>query len=304
MKLPNFFILGAPKCGTTALSVYLREHPQVFMCTPKEPHYFAEEFPRYRIVERWDDYLGLFSGAESRHAAVGEASVFHLYSAVAIPRLLERIPRARLIVLLRNPVELARAMHSQVLLTRDETVTSFEEAWRLCDARRRGASVPPGCREVKILLYDQIAAIGAQLKRLLECAPRERVKWWFFDDFVRDPGRIYREVLQFLELADDGRKSFPQVNGRLRSRVQCLAQLTQKPPRAWVQAAAIGRRMLGVQYWGVLDFLRRINTVPARPPALPVELQAQMREHFAPDVRLLASITGRNLDHWLRAPAH
>lgn len=304
MKLPNFFILGAPKCGTTALSVYLRDHPQVFMCTPKEPHYFAEEFPRYRIVERWEDYAALFSRANSAHVAVGEASVFHLYAAGAVPRLLERCPGARLIVLLRNPVELAPAMHSQVLLTRDEHVTSFAKAWRLCEARRRGKAIPSSCREPKILLYDRIAEVGGQLRRLLEQVSRERVRWWFFEDFKRDPGRIYREVLEFLELPDDGRQDFAQVNGRLRSRVQCLAQLTQKPPRAWVQAAAIGRRMLGVQYWGVLDFLRRINTVPARSPALPVELEAQMREHFAPDVRLLASITGRNLDHWLRAPAH
>lgn len=304
MKLPNFFILGAPKCGTTALSVYLREHPQVFMCTPKEPHYFAEEFPRYRIVERWEDYAALFSGANSGHAAVGEASVFHLYAAGAVPRLLERCPGARLIVLLRNPIELAAAMHSQVLLTRDETVPSFEKAWRLCEARRRGKAVPSSCREAKILLYDRIAEVGGQVWRLLEHAPRERVRWWFFDDFKRDPGRIYREVLAFLGLADDGRSEFPPVNTRLRSRLQCVAHFTQKPPAAWKCASAFSKRLLGVQYWGVLDFLRRINTTSAAPRPLSADLEAELREHFAPDVRLLAAITGRNLDHWLRPRVH
>ena len=74
MRKPNFFIVGAPKCGTTALSEYLREHPQVFMSRPKEPHHFATDMPRYRFTKNEADYLDLFSGADDSHTAIGEAS--------------------------------------------------------------------------------------------------------------------------------------------------------------------------------------------------------------------------------------
>ena len=63
MTRPNFFIVGAPKCGTTALSEYLREHPNAFLCQPKEPHYFATDFPTHRYVTKEEAYLKLFREA-------------------------------------------------------------------------------------------------------------------------------------------------------------------------------------------------------------------------------------------------
>lgn len=75
MRKPTFFIIGAPKCGTTALSEYLREHPNVFVSIPKEPHYFAEDFVRYRRVETLKDYMDIFRSASDKHFTVGEVSV-------------------------------------------------------------------------------------------------------------------------------------------------------------------------------------------------------------------------------------
>ena len=72
---PNFFIVGAPKCGTTALSHYLRQHPRIFFSLPKEPHYFATDLPRYRMVTHEPAYLEYFRGAGPQHTAVGEGSV-------------------------------------------------------------------------------------------------------------------------------------------------------------------------------------------------------------------------------------
>ena len=81
MKKPNFFIIGAPKCGTTALARYLSEHNDIFMCQPKEPNYFSSDLPmRQPGVESIDEYLNLFSDADDSCKAVGEASVWYLYS--------------------------------------------------------------------------------------------------------------------------------------------------------------------------------------------------------------------------------
>ena len=104
-RRPNFFIVGAPKCGTTAMTTYLRDHPQIFMPLQKEPHYFAEDYPIFREVWTEKQYLHLFRSADSSHLAVGEASVWYLYSDHALPRIKAFAPDARIIVQVRNPVD-------------------------------------------------------------------------------------------------------------------------------------------------------------------------------------------------------
>ena len=153
MTKPNFFIIGAPKCGTTALSEYLREHPNIYMCTPKEPHYFDYDFEQYREVETLDEYLGLFEAATTEHIAIGEASACYLYSSVALEDIYQFAPQAKIIVMLRNPVDLAYSYHSQLLYASDENVPDFEQAWRLQDIRREGKKIPPRCRDSALLQY-------------------------------------------------------------------------------------------------------------------------------------------------------
>jgi hypothetical protein len=78
MTAPNFILVGAPKSGTTALATYLRAHPRIFMCVPKEPGYFASDLPAHRYVSSWDEYQALFLGAGREHVAVGEASILYM----------------------------------------------------------------------------------------------------------------------------------------------------------------------------------------------------------------------------------
>jgi hypothetical protein len=302
MKLPNFFIVGAPKCGTTTLFEQLRRHPSVFMCEPKEPQYFAADFPRYRYVCEWRDYAALFDAAHERHAAVGEASALYLYSQCAIPDLLARFPGARLIVMLRNPVEMATSMHAQVLYDGDEDVEALEGAWNRCSARARGELIPKSCRDAKVLLYDRIARLGFQLQRLLEVAPRENVMWIFREELMEKPAAVYRDVLTFLGLEDDGRTDLPLANTRKERRSQLLLmatgrvlRFTSNPP-VWLLRT---RRALGLERVGIMGVLEWLNTRPARESGLSREPKVRMLETFRPDIRLLEELTGRNLHHWL-----
>ena len=83
-KKPNFFIVGAPKCGTTSLHGYLEDHPLVFVCNPKEPGYFAKDFPGSQVVKTKENYLNLFEKASKNHKAKGESSTVYLYSKRAL----------------------------------------------------------------------------------------------------------------------------------------------------------------------------------------------------------------------------
>ncbi len=303
MTAPNFILVGAPKSGTTALATYLRAHPRIFMCVPKEPGYFASDLPAHRYVSSWDEYQALFLGAGREHVAVGEASILYMYSDSAITEIRRRLPSARLLVMLRNPVELAVSMHAQALRTRDETVTDFAAAWALCADRRAGHHVPPHCRDNKILLYDRLPLLGLQLQRLLDVFQKAQVGWWFFDDFAADPARVYCEVLSFLGVSFDGRDNFPRVNERTRARSQALAQFTQKTPKPLVRAAMYVKQRAGIERLGVLKTLRNANFAPVREQAVAPGLLDEMRTHFAPDICLLETLTGRNLANWRGAAA-
>jgi hypothetical protein len=298
---PNFFILGAPKCGTTALSEYLREHPRAFVSQPKEPHYFCEDFDYYYAPGRRSEehYLRLFDAAGPEHLAVGEASVWYLYSADAARNIAAFDPAARAVVMVRNPVDLVPSLHSQLLYMLDEDEPDVARAWELQDARARGERLPPRVRVPEFLQYGEAARLGAQLRRVHEHLPSEQVLVLVFDDLRADTGAVYRRVLDFLGLPDDGRADFPRVNENKVHRAGAVARFTQRPPAALVSVARGVKRVTGAERLGVLDRVRRGNRQVTRRGEIDPELAAELRAHFADDVGELGELIGRDLGSWL-----
>jgi hypothetical protein len=297
VRQPDFFIVGAPKCGTTALSEYLRGHSAVFVSTPKEPHYFCEDFDYYyRPGERsLEHYLRLFDDAGPGHAAVGEASVWYLYSERAVPAILEFAPSARIVAMVRDPVEMVPSLHSQMRYAMDEDVDDVETAWRLQDARAEGRSIPPTCRVPEFLQYRRACALGWQIQRLMATVPPEQLRVIVLDDLRRDARAVYLDTLGFLGVPDDGRTDFPRVNANKVHRAGRLARLTQRPPRALVRAAEGVKRVTGRERLGVLQRVRERNrSVEARSEPSP-EFLAELREFFADDVALLERLLDRDL---------
>lgn len=301
-RRPDFFILGAPKCGTTALSEYLREHPRVFVSTPKEPHYFCDDFDYYYAPGRRSEehYLHLFDGAADDDLAVGEASVWYLYSATAARNIMEFDPAARVIVMVRNPVELVPSLHSQLCYMLDETEPDPAVAWGLQEARRRGERLPSTARVPEFLQYGEAAKLGAQVRRVLDVVPREQVKVLVMDDLRADAGAVYRDTLAFLGVPDDGRTEFPRVNENKVHQSAAVARLTQRPPSALVSVARGVKRVTGVQRLGVLDRVRRGNRQVTRREEISPEFAQRLRDHFREDVAELGELIGRDLGDWTR----
>ena len=126
--VPNFFLAGAPKCGTTSLSEYLRAHPNVFMCCPKEPFYFDDDLTRIHAVGSFDDYLALFRNCGEEHLAVGEASTCYLFSRNAMKRIHAFNDEAKIIVMFRNPADFLPSLHAELLFNFNEDQEDFTEA--------------------------------------------------------------------------------------------------------------------------------------------------------------------------------
>ncbi len=298
MPRPNFFIAGAPKCGTTALSEYLRANPQVFVSDPKEPHYFASDFDRLRVVDTERAYEKLFDDASPQHRAIGEASTGYLYSAVALERIKAYAPGARLIAMLRNPVDLAYSWHSQRLYATDETVEDFETAWRLQDERRRGESIPAQCRHVEFLYYRDVALLGAQVARMGALFPAEQIHTVLFDDLEASPRQVYVDTLRFLGVDDDGRDTFPRINEARAHRHPLIGRLTQNPPAPIRAAVRTAKRVLGIGRLGLLDPLRKWNAAPKTRAPLSAEFREELREAFRDDIEQLEAVIGRDLSAW------
>lgn len=284
---PSFFLVGAPKAGTTSLYQWLRSHPDIFLPSVKEPHWFNLDDGLGNIFTL-AEYESLFKDAPARAVAIGEATPWYLSSASAIEGILAYQPNARFIVCLRNPCDLAPAMHAEMYIQGLEGL-DFATAWRVQDERRRGRRIPAFARATRPYQFGECCRLGEQLEFLLSRAGRDRVLPVLLDDVKADARAQYLRVLDFLGAPDDGRRDFPLANGRRTFRRPRLARLRY--------AVRTAKARLGVtRGLGLLSRAHERNIVPAdRPEELPADLRAELRQYFAPDVALLGSLIGRNL---------
>ncbi|MEW8012319.1 MAG: sulfotransferase [Candidatus Thiodiazotropha sp.] len=298
---PNFFIVGAPKCGTTALADYLGDHPQVFMSTPKEPHYFADNFPGYRVVSDLDGYLSLFSGADLDTPVVGEASVYYLYSKTAVANIKAFDPDARLVVMLRNPVDMVHSLHTQLLFTLNENEPDFMTAWRLQGDRLSGKFIPKYCKDTAMLQYHAVANYSEQLKRLYKHFPKEQVKIILFDDFKDDVRHTYEDVLDFLNLYSDERANFDVVNASHIQRSKLLSVMLRVKPKPIRQMWAMAKKLTGasdeigqkIGHW-----LEKSNTRYHARKSLTKNERVIIAASFKEDINMLENLLDRSLESW------
>ena len=296
MAKPNFFIIGAPKCGTTSLSEYLRTHPQIFMSTPKEPHYFSSDI-HDRGGLSYESYLSLFAKADPKvHKAIGEGSTGYLVSERAITEILKFDPEARFIVMLRNPVEMVQSLHSERIVNGLEDILDFEEAWRAEKDRKVGKRVPFSCANPKHLFYSEWASYSVQIERLFAAVQKNRVHIILFDDFASDPKGVYEGVLKFLDVPADGRNEFPKIRESQKVRSVWLQQFLL----SLGEFAAAFKKRTGMNWnLGLHRSLRRGNVSPGKRASISQDFRSELVEYFRMDVKKTSKLLGRDLTHWL-----
>jgi len=298
---PNFFIIGAPKSGTTALSQYLGTHPNVFFSRVKEPHFFDLDTSK-RVKAGLQTYLSLFSEADpDLHKAVGEGSTGYLYSKVAVSEILKFNPDSKFIVMLRNPVDLVRAWHSEMYYEGVEDIRDFESAWRLEEERRQGRRIPYPCWEPKKLFYSEWGKLGDQVERLLSVVARDKLKVIVFDDFITDTREVYAQVLSFLGVPLDGKDDFETINESRVLRYPWLQRslaYTANQVR-WIRAISGLNLRWGL---GLSQRLLLLNSKPSPRRSIAPELRAELNEFFREDVHKLSKLVDRDLSYWVANP--
>jgi hypothetical protein len=189
---PNFFIVGAQKAGTTSLYFYLKEIPQVYMSPVKELFYFAPHAVQTSVVDVIRDkkeYLKLFKNARG-YVAVGEATPIYLWDPDAPKLIHQTVPHARIIIILRDPIERAYSNYLMKMKYSGMKSSFYDELIRDYKSQEKlfGRSQ----------LYVEFGMYYKQVKRYFDIFGREQVKVIMFEEFVQHPEQSVNEVLAFL----------------------------------------------------------------------------------------------------------
>lgn len=302
-----FFIVGAPRCGTSALSSYLRKHPSVCFSLPKETNFFFNAKNGVSPAILKSQFMkAFFAPVEDQTQILGDGSVSTLYSAQTLLRVQESFPDAKFIVMLREPVSLMRSYHARMVYINQETEQDFETAWNLQEARAKGRSIPKSCYDPRMLQYWKVGSLGRYTAQLFDLVGRENCLAVLFDDFTRDTLTTYRETLEFLDLPDDGRTKFQRKNlhsGYKNAFLQGIYSGTALGP--------LGRKMatqprhlarLARMTRSIRKKIRNRNRVFLEVQPFDADLAGRLREFFREDIEQLSHLLQRDLGHWLSPP--
>lgn len=300
-RRPDFFIIGAPKSGTTAMTHYLSSHPEIFMAR-KEMHLFGADLEFGARLPRCDQetYLTEFEQANGARSA-GEASVWYLYSKQAAAEIKAFNPQARILIMLREPAEMIYSLYYQFLFDANEHLPTFREALAAEEQRRAGRGARRTAYFLKGLVYRETARYAEQVRRYFELFGREQVKVIIYDDFSANPVLAWRETLEFLGVTPRGLdQQFRIVNPNKYVRSRLLQRVMADP---WLRSSCVGtRRWLPRKVFGALRraeaALWHCNARVAKRPPLEPDLRARLKADFAFDNDQLGRLLGRDLTHW------
>jgi hypothetical protein len=304
LRLPDFYIVGHPKSGTTAMYEMLRRHPQIFMSELKEPRFFATDlrarFQAHGVgahPQTIEEYSALFADAQPGQLA-GDASPSYLRSRVAAAEIARVRPDARIVAVLREPASFLRSMHLEMVQNRVEDELDLRRA---LDAEALEPAAPAAAGELPPppeLRYTDRVRYVEQLRRYHEAFPREQVLVLIYDDFRADNEATLRALQRFLGVDDtlpfEVLEANPSV--RLRSVRMDDAVNSLKSGRGGMGRAlkAAGSLVPERARSTVVGAVRN-RLVYAEPEPPDIELEAELRRRFAPEVRALGEYLSRDL---------
>ena len=315
-SLPSFFIVGAPKTGTTSLHHYLGQHPEIYMSPVKEPCYFASEvrlehfsrefeshaistgrrLSKYLdgpmawgdpggIVSNWEDYLKLFKNVAGERA-IGEASVCYLWSPTAAANIRSQFPEAKILMILRDPAERAFSQYMQYAAN-GLVRRSFREQIE-CSARNTHHEFNP------LYPFLEYGQYYAQVKTYLDLFPRANVRIYLYEEAWSDPARFLKSIFEFLDVD-------PEFQADISRR-----SLQARTPRALtgqylLRKSGITPRLKNLLPKTVREGIRRTLFKSNGSPRMDALDRKYLCDYYRDDVEKLSVLLDRDLGAWLRS---
>lgn len=295
MKLPNFLIIGAAKAGTTSLHYYIGQHPQVYMSPLKEPRFFALEGERLNFqnpdreinqssVTTFSDYCNLFEGVTDE-IAIGEASPLYLYSTKAIERISHYVPDAKLIAILRNPVDRAYSCYKHLI-----ALEKFSFAESLHEEENRIHQ-----NWAHLWHYKQGGYYYRQLKPYFEKFGDDKIRVYLFDDLKSNPLDVVSNAFSFLGVDSSFIPDFTYKNVSNNPKVKVLQNIVST--KNWIRFLSKKvfpeslRKSIAqeIRSWNSKEF-----------PPMPEDIRLQLIEDYREDVLQLQDLIKTDLSQWLK----
>ena len=306
---PNFFIVGAPKCGTTSLHEYLQRHPDVFMPFYKEPHYFGSDLQGSRFMQFRSNpakYLKLFQDVRGE-TRIGESSPWYLASRRAAEEIHAYDPGAKIIIMLRNPVDMMYSMWAQFRYSGNEQIEDFEAALAAQAERRQGKRIRRAAHCITGLFYYDMAHYCEQVQRYFDAFGTENVQVIIFDDFTSDTPRIYRAALDFLGINSRFETNFDIVNPNKNVRLEWLQKLIVDSgfslmllkDRLTYLAATHSLVPYSYRTRAVKGVIAVYTKYEQRSPLTP-EIRRRVMREFEAEIDKLSALLNRDLSYWYR----
>lgn len=300
-KRPNFFIVGAAKCGTTSLYYHLMKHPEVFFCEViKEPYYFSTKYAQIphhgkedeindkkrTRLKTFDHYLELFKNATDEKI-IGEASTDYLYFYQVADDIKAMNPDAKIVISLRNPIDRAfSAYYHQV--SKDRETLSFENALKAEEGRIKD-------NYSFIWRYKDVGLYSKRVKHFLDVFGPENVKIILFDDIKNDITAVVHDILEFLKL-DTNLK----VNASEKHRATGVYRFKKFNDLMFKQSLVrkILQKLLSQKARNRL--LLKLTNMNLKKPQMKDETRKYLIDYFKADILETEKIIGRDLKHWLK----
>jgi Sulfotransferase domain len=297
-RVPDFFIVGHAKSGTSALYRMLSSHPRLYM-PRKEPSFFVPEFQAAakRFPNGISEYMALFAGAAPGQL-VGESTTWYLWSESAAARIAEARPDARIIAILREPASYLYSLHGQFLRTDIENEVDFRRALALEPERREGRHMPRSSTRPKLLFYSEHVRYVDQLRRYEDAFGPEQVLVLIYDDFRADNEGTIRRIERFLGVEESGPVEAVTVNpaqgvrsSRLNWIVRSVYMGDSGPGRA--VGSAIKAVTPQRARHRALGAFRRVQSTEPVPPD--TDFMNSVRDRFRGEVVSLSEYLNRDL---------
>jgi len=278
------------------MHAFLRAHPEVFMPAVKEVHFFGSDIRGLPYEINSAQYANLFRGAEIKQC-VGATCAMALYSMRAAEEIRRESPQTKIVILLRDPVEMMYAFHSELVFQEMEPVRDFEKAVLMENDRKLGRNLPATGLPASIIFYRDMASYAEQVARYFRNFPREQVHVILFDDFQQDLPAVYRRLLEFLGVDPAFRPEFSTINPNKRVRSFYLRRLLKQPDpwtkvlgRILLPSTGLRQRVRGaIERWNV-------GFVPRSP--MGERFRQRLNAELAPDIVRLSQMLQRDLGSW------
>jgi hypothetical protein len=303
MGMPDFLIVGAAKAGTISLYHYLSQHPDVYMCPVNESNFFALEnadwnseyrgpVDRFYIdqhcVKTLGAYQDLFAGATPGQV-LGECSPLYLFSATAAARIRHHIPKAKIIVILRQPVDRAFSNYQHLRRGGIEPITEFREAIQAEPSRRA-----QGWGPWPFWYYAEMGFFARQLQNYFGLFGRDQVFVRLYEDLQQNATGLLKEIYEFIGV---DHRFTPDVSTRHNiggaPRLEWLHRLLVKPnpgkrlAKKFVPDTLRHRLRNGISDWNT-------DKGPLNP-----DVRAELNQMYRDDILMLQELINRDLSHWL-----